>query len=109
MTTLYKPVLIDSTEQAEALPIGTPVLEVLTDPGEDERVVGADFIDDGFDEDLTPGSNFHHVALVPIEAEEETRAFYDSKRGTTIRVPVDDRARERGRVETRHVTPWEEA
>ena len=73
MTTLYKPVLIESAEQAEALPVGTPVLEVLTDPGEDERVVGADFIDDGFDEDLTPGSNFHHVALVPVEAVEETR------------------------------------
>lgn len=72
MTTLYKPVKITTAEQAEALPVGTPVLEVLTDPGEDERVVGADFIDDGFDEDLTPGSNFHYVALVPIEAEEET-------------------------------------
>ena len=71
MTVIYVPRLIESAEQAEALPLGTVVLEVLTEPGEEERVIGADFIDDGFDEDLTPGGNWHHVALVPIEAEEE--------------------------------------
>lgn len=92
MTVIYVPVKIESVEQAEALPVGTPVLEVLTDPGEDERVVGADFIDDGFDEDLTPGSNFHHVALVPIEAEEER----------------DDEWADYGGVNRRRLaTPWE--
>lgn len=131
MTVIYVPRLIESAEQAEALPLGTVVLEVLTEPGEEERVIGADFIDDGFDEDLTPGGNWHHVALVPIEAEEETsvvvwaagsrdypysEASMDSDGNVWFgddlrRVDVTDEFNEwaKRHTRTRLVTPWEDA
>ena len=112
MTTLYKPVKIESAEQAEALPAftvaryidGDTRAAIKTIDGIWESIPGFYGEEAHFSEDM-----IGWTALVPIEAEEEMRAFYDSKRGATIRVPVDDRARERGRVETRYVTPWEAA
>lgn len=89
MSILYRPVLIESAEQAEALPIGTPVLTILTDLGEDPRVVGADYIDDSFDEDLTPGGNWHCVALVPIESTAVTHQAELCKPGRITRYIAD--------------------
>ena len=112
MTIIYKPVKIETAAQAEALPVGTlavnweiPSAAVRIGPDDADGypwLVNSQNL--GWHSDIVG-----HTAFVPIEAEEETRAFYDSKRGTTIRVPVDDRAREKGRVETRLVTPWDAA
>ena len=88
MTTLYKPVLIESAEQAEALPEGTlathPLLwarekvedlwQVEGETYESMRMVG-------------------FVALVPIEAEEGT---------DTVQTGA-----EHFYTRTRYVTPWE--
>ena len=98
MTTLYHPVPIKTAEQAEALPIGTPFLTFRTDPGKAPLVVDADFVDGVNDYDLTPGGNWHCVALVPIEAEEETTNRWDEGD------PVNDIT-----TKYRYVTPWEEA
>lgn len=113
MNALYRPVKITSAEQAEALPEGTPVLEVLTEPGEEERVIGADFIDDSFDEDLTPGMNWHYVALVPIEARESRdegvgwivpTAFGPKLMGAYLGRPDDTPAKRY--TQTTWRTPW---
>ena len=75
MTTLYKPVLIESAEQAEALPEGTimflpagPYVWTARDPG-------GEFLDHygrpWHFENTQDDEPF--TALVPIEAEEETR------------------------------------
>ena len=75
MTTLYRPVLIESAEQAEALPIGTimflpagPYVWTARDPG-------GEFLDHygrpWHFENTQDDEPF--TALVPIEAEEETR------------------------------------
>lgn len=92
MTALYKPVLIESAEQAEALPLGAIVrrgrlqpLELWHDTYTGELSWG--------DEDLDPEDLVGRTALVPIEAEEETiwsgsRYLYTQRR---------------------LVTPWEEA
>ena len=75
MTTLYKPVLIESADQAEALPEGTimflpagPYVWTARDPG-------GEFLDHygrpWHFENTQDDEPF--TALVPIEAEEETR------------------------------------
>ena len=75
MTTLYKPVLIESAEQAEALPEGSimflpagPYVWTARDPG-------GEFLDHygrpWHFENTQDDEPF--TALVPIEAEEETR------------------------------------
>lgn len=99
MTTLYKPVLIETAEQAEALPIGTPFLTFRTDPGKDPLVVEADFVDGINDYDLTPGWNWHCVALVPIEAKEETSEALDHAEAGAYLGSMP--------AQTRYVTPWE--
>ena len=86
MTALYKPVLIESAEQAEALPIGTVALDVAheTDPDLTPYVkitsklwvsvweVSDDHELGGYG--VCPNSHIvGDSALVPIEAEEETR------------------------------------
>ena len=103
MTTLYRPVLIESAEQAEALPIGT----VTITPDEVGQVdqaavrVRGGWHSTGFaNEHGTPFLYPHlavvgDTALVPIEAEEET---VDASTWATP-----------GRTITRLVTPWEEA
>ena len=90
MTTLYKPVLIESAEQAEALPVGTTVTHPDYWPREKANLLGSW---EG------PGDAMQNVdmvgwtALVPIEAEEET--LWSGSRHLY--------------TQTRYVTPWEEA
>ena len=74
MTTLYRPVLIESAEQAEALPVGT-----LATTGHIPRIARKSR---PVQWDSTGGSfgNRHMngwTALVPIEAEEEARHATD--------------------------------
>ena len=102
MSTLYRSVLIESVEQADALPKGS----VLFDGGhpEDGDVyvhVRGDWYTNGYPGVLSEalGLGFTVTALVPIEAEEEqgTRDLPEMLGGGR-NVPV-----------TRLVTPWEEA
>ena len=95
MTTLYRPVLIESAEQAEALPGNAVIIEK-----------GPRHIDQAFLRhhalafaEPYPGEG-GAIALVPIEAEEETHGYI--KYG---RFGGEDSAGTR----TRLVTPWEEA
>ena len=72
MTTLYKPVLIESVEQAEALPVGTvghepPHLYAYIKKARNY------WRGTGDDAALTDYEMPPFTALVPIEAEEETR------------------------------------
>ena len=78
MTTLYRPVLIESAEQAEALPDGTVAL---AHPGEPETGVAhrcgcgdrsCRWLKEG--RSRSSGYVVGWTALVPIEAEEETDA-----------------------------------
>ena len=105
MTTLYRPVLIESAEQAEALPIGT--LAILPDGLCHRQILTKTNNGPGpWEVDM---HGYPHVALlgwtalVPIEAKEETthaiggRTVHVSKRHTR---PVPSR---------RLVTPWEAA
>ena len=96
MTTLYKPVLIETAEQAEALPFGTVAIS--------EKFAPEVFVKDGdswmgthgpgeFTNESAVGARLE--ALVPIEAEEE----HDTD---CVDVPG-------GRPIRRLVTPWEEA
>ena len=105
-TTLYRPVLIESAEQAEALPIGTVALlrfghRTKTTDGWWETPTGG-----GLDESrAVVGAQ----ALVPIEAEEEAVAC-----GNDWSIPVHEGLMPNGDVvpngwtiHTRLVTPWE--
>ena len=72
MTTLYKPVKIESAEQAEALPVGTvghepPHLYAYIKKARNY------WRGTGDDAALTDYEMLPFTALVPIEAEEETR------------------------------------
>lgn len=105
MTTLYRPVLIESAEQAEALPDGT----VATRDGHLPRIL----LRDETGQHWASGdamSGFMYAldmrgwsALVPIEAEEETWEP-GNPAGSRIRAPQPPHAAAR-----RLVTPWEEA
>lgn len=99
MTILYKPVLIESTEQAEALPIGTiahrGAIAAVRVP-EQTHVEPWRSAILGWDHRTAIG----WTALVPIEAEEETRDH------PGIMLPTDP---PRHPQQTRLVTPWEEA
>ena len=96
MSTLYRPVLIESAEQAEALPIGTLARHDDHMPVEKWRDEGGSthwgYIEEGVEVELLRGWE----ALVPIEAEEETHSI--QTRGQTA-----------PEWRTRLVTPWEEA
>ena len=102
MTTLFKPVLIESAEQAEALPEGTimflpagPYVWTARDPG-------GEFLDHygrpWHFENTQDDEPF--TALVPIEAEEETR-------GWRFCTPACPRGNRDHADRTRLVTPWE--
>ena len=75
MSTLYRPILIESVEQAEALPVGTVALDLESDgtPGEvskkqsDGRWSGIGDAGEPYAPRLMVGD----YALVPVEAEEE--------------------------------------
>ena len=77
MATLYKPVLIESVEQAETLPTRTPVLMgpfVAHRPFADKGWVVTDAGGEYSSEELIAAhAHLNPTALVPIEAEEETR------------------------------------
>ena len=69
MTTLYRPVLIESDDQARRLPDGAILID--QDYGILYERSGDDWSDpEGFGIDATGNSV---LALVPVEAEEETR------------------------------------
>lgn len=76
MTTLYRPVLIESAEQAEALPARTPVLMgpfVAHRPRGNQGWAVTDAGGEYSSEELIAAhSHLNPTALVPIEAEEET-------------------------------------
>lgn len=87
MTTLYRPVQIESDDQARSLPDGAILID--QDYGILYERSGDDWSDpEGFGIDATGNSA---LALVPIEAEEE-------------RVPLHDAALS---ISRRLVTPWE--
>lgn len=96
MTTLYRPVLIETAEQAEALPEGTLARHDDHMPVEKWRDEYGDthwgYIEESVEVDLLVG----WTALVPIEAKEETHSI--QTRGQTT-----------PEWRTRLVTPWEEA
>src|SRR5690606_27756412 len=125
MTTLYKPVLIESAEQAEALPIGT----VATRTSRFEHTTGnvrhQDDVAIKLDTTEWHASLYTYwcgsqtmvgwTALVPIEAEEEWALVLDDEGSMDIGA---DEAEVREWVllgdeprppVTRLVTPWEEA
>lgn len=97
---LYRPVLIESAEQAEALPVGTVVQRIVpVDVGKPEPYAGVKFARNTWFTtsttlDLRDALDRHMIgwtALVPIEAEEEWDVVGDAAVGH------------------RYVTPWEEA
>ena len=116
MTTLYRPVLIESAEQAEALPEGTimflpagPYVWTARDPG-------GEFLDHygrpWHFENTQDDEPF--TALVPIEAEEEQVAVAKASDGTETCYNPDAASHPvfggyigSLPIRTRLVTPWE--
>ena len=92
MTTLYKPLLIETAEQAEALPDGARVLEDRDGLPRAWAKSGDVFLGHGLVL-LIPREVVGMQALVPIEAEEGT---------DTIQTGA-----EHFYTRTRYVTPWE--
>ena len=98
MTVLYRPVLVESAEQANALPRGTFIrLSVMADSW--SRLHSPEFRDP-FGADEVP-----FTALEPIEAAEETREHPRRHE----KAPRAGEAYLRPATMTRLVTPWEEA
>lgn len=99
MTTLYRPVLIESAEQAEALPVGTVATHSSGAGMDHAHKVGlGDHLARGWlslSADVSDAAMVGWTALVPIEAEEEGRIYSPGIGGIH---PV-----------RRFVTPWEEA
>ena len=133
MTTLYKPVLIETAEQAEALPVGTVGHELPRLYAYIKRARNY-WRETGDDAALTDYEMLPFTALVPIEAEEETsvvvraagfrdiaahpysEASMDSDGNVWFgdglsRVDVTDEFNEwaKRHTRTRLVTPWEDA
>ena len=97
MTTLYRPVLIESAEQAEALPLWTTA-RIEEHPRDGLPMVAMRIVRGWRNRDLADGRIPHAdmvgwFALVPIEAEEET-----TERPRLCH-PVPD-------VLHRYTTPW---
>ena len=113
MITLYRPVRIESAEQAEALPVGTVARSHGSD-GEPThaclRMANGWWCTDETNDDGTPflvphAGMVRDTALVPIEAEEETREHPRRHE----KAPRAGEAYLRPATMTRLVTPWEEA
>ena len=118
MSTLYRPVLIETAEQAEALPEGT----VATHGGTDGYCYEVAIRDQDGEWWSAPGGLGQEepayaddtivgfTALVPIEAEEETVACGDDWSIPTHEglMPNGDVVPNGWSVHTRFVTPWEE-
>ena len=113
MTTLYRPVLIESAEQAEALPVGT----VAYDPrvGAAVRVgYGLGWSVTGDPDTVQSGHMLGFTALVPIEAEEEWTPMVNGHayvNGKKSEAHVRATVAEWPGAKTGHrlVTLWEEA
>ena len=107
MTTLYRPVLIESAEQAETLPEGTIMFLPAGPYVWTARGPGGEFLDHygrpWHFENTQDDEPF--TALVPIEAEEETREHPRRHE----KAPRAGEAYLRPATMTRLVTPWEEA
>lgn len=114
MSTLYRPVLIESAEQAEALPIGT----VARLAGHEPEVCVKDWKNawlgthgpGAYSDEAMVGE----TALVPIEAEEEWidngNFVINIGEGDATPAEVDDYERRNGsRPSRRLVTSWEDA
>lgn len=110
MTTLYKPVKIESVEQADALPRGVVVFDGSPEDGDTYTRAGGEWRTSGYpgllSEALALG--FAVTALVPIKAEKEWAAEFDS--GELYMNLDEDSARgaDGGAAMSRFVTPWEE-
>ena len=97
MSALYRPVLIESVEQAEALPARTLI---------GTGGLSGSWITLTYPEDAEWGpDDLPFRALVPIEAEEETREHPRRHE----KAPRAGEAYLRPATMTRLVTPWEEA
>lgn len=110
MSVLYCPVLIESAEQAEALPEGARVLEDRDGLPRAWAKSGDVFLGHGLVL-LIPREVVGMQALVPIEAEEET-ARPMKHPASCLSFGPDDELPEwlfDGPPRTRLVTPWEEA
>lgn len=109
MTTLYRPVLIESAEQAEALPEGTVITHPEYHP--QEKFAGLWGRNRNTNRQLAQQDGW--TALVPIEAEEEWALIYDGEEPTPCADEAD--AREWARIDgeeqapsRRYTTIWEE-
>ena len=101
MTTLYRPVTITTAEQAEALPEGTIITHAENYP--QEKFGGLWGREGNSSASLAEEEGWS--ALVPIEAEEETRE-HPRRHEKALRT---GEAYLRPATMTRLVTPWEEA
>ena len=120
---LYRPVLIESAEQAEALPKGAVVFDGDPEDGDTYVRAGGDWHTNGHPGVLSEALDlgFTVTALVPIEAEEEWTAMgSDNGEPWIAHVGHDgiDGTREEaqqyvdrfgGFIAHRTRTPWEEA
>lgn len=116
---LYRPVLIESAEQAEALPDGTVIVDGYggwrNDHDEFEDTGKVIFRDpDGIEMDPEWMVRAEVTALVPTEAgeewEDEGRPVWTLGEGEVTSADVDDYERRNGRRPSRRlVTPWGEA
>ena len=87
MTTLYRPVLIETAEQAEALPAGAMVPVEDKDGPWEKRPDGAF---QGAGRVLVEADRvLDRIALVPVEAEEE---FFMTHDGRPFGLPMDEAA-----------------
>ena len=100
--TVYVPVQIETPEQAEALPVGTVVTHPDYWPREKANLIGSW---EGPGDAMQNADMVGFTALVPIEAEEETREHPRRHE----KAPRAGEAYLRPATITRLVTPWEEA
>ena len=114
MTTLYRPVLIETAEQAEALPIGTVIHRNIgdrTETGSRANIPDGSTFDGGFAR-WTSEAAIGWTALVPIEAEEvrviASGGLERDYHGATVFNHTPDGPR-RDYRRTEFHTPWESA
>lgn len=92
---LYRPILIESAEQAEALPVGTTVTHPDYWPREKGNLLGSW---EGPGDAMQNAEMVGFTALVPIEADEERQQWPDTSQSPPEELII-----------ARLVTPWEEA
>lgn len=118
MTTLYKPVLIESAEQAEALPVGTFAVAPANTRWAAQASVRVrngwhctgETEEDGDMTLIQHRAMVGDTALVPIEAEEEWAITYPEEPpawSTTTREGAQEAAEHGLPTYVRHRTAWE--